>query len=51
MSQPVQLLEPTLARGPVVIGWLPLALLLIVGTAIGLAWSLFGPAKKPKLQA
>ena len=34
----------------VVLGWLPFILLLVVGTAIGLAWSLFGPARKPKLQ-
>lgn len=35
----------------VTIGWVPLILSLLIGTAVSLVWSLFGPAKQPKLQS
>lgn len=35
----------------VVLGWIPVVLLVVVGTAVGLAWGLFGPAKAAKLEA
>ena len=33
----------------ILLAWVPMLVTMAIGTAIGIAWSLFGPARKPKL--